>query len=38
MKNSILIFAMITLSNLGFSQVIKQKKENDTYHFLILKK
>ena len=31
MKNSILIFAMFTLSNLGFSQVINQtKKENDT--------
>ena len=38
MKNSILIFAMITLSNLGFSQVIKQKKENDTVSFSNIKK
>ena len=39
MKNSILIFAMITLSNLGFSQVIKQnKKETDTISVSNIKK
>ena len=31
MKNSILIIAMVTLSNLGFSQVVNQtKKETNT--------
>lgn len=31
MKNSILIIAMVTLSNLGFSQVVNQtNKETDT--------
>lgn len=39
MKKSILIIAMVTLSNLGFSQVVNQtKKETDTISVSNIKK